>query len=372
MNYELRIKRLPSSQAKFSSSFRAERSNLPRRFAKILASALFAFLALPAFSISKDDFSLELEPLFGLKSGQADEYVFLKHSNYDDDKLSELNWEFDHEFYGGLKINAGFKNIFLETSFSAGIPETVGTMKDSDWKNLTYSQDSMAYYQTNYSESDNSLEYDFSYKIKAGYAFNLPKFKQLKTSIKPFVGYQYKFFKFNGKNGTAWYGNAIGTRTYDALGPYYKYDDEENQSILDFSGQRVISYKRQNSIFWIGLDAEFTFFDDFIFTTGFKASPYLYCESVDNHHKSSTDYLDVTPGYFAAFNWNLGAEYKITARQSICLNAEYFYMRVLRGDDYQKNSSYSKFKESDKDSYIDGGAAEHYLTVSLSYKLKLL
>lgn len=368
MNHELKIKKNSSSQP----SLRAERSNLSRIPAKILAVTFLVFFSLPAFSVSKEDFSLELEPLFGLKSGQADEYVFLKHSNYNDDKLSELNWEFDHEFYGGLKVATGFKNIFLETSFSAGIPETVGAMKDSDWRNLTYSQDAMAYYQTNYSESDNSLEYDFSYKIKAGYAFNLPKFKQLKTSVKPFVGYQYKTFKFNGKNGTGWYGNAIGTRTYDATGPWYKYDDEENQSILDFSGQRVISYKRQNSIFWIGLDAEFTFFDDFIFTTGFKTSPYLYAESVDNHHMTSTDYLDVTPGYFAAFDWSFGAEYKITSRQSICLSAEYFYMRVLRGDDYSKKHKQKKFKGSGKDSSVDGGAAERYLAVSLSYKLRLL
>lgn len=370
MNHELKIKRLPSSQAKFSSSFhsslQAKRSNLPRRFAKILASALFAFLALPAFSITKEDFSLELEPLFGLKSGQADEYVFLKHSNYDDDKLSELNWEFDHEFYGGLKINAGFKNIFLENSFTAGIPSRVGQMKDSDWFNVQYSGLENYQYKTNYSESDNFLEYDFSYKVKAGYSFNFPEIKKIKIALKPFAAYQYKTFKFNGKNGTAWYGDFVS-------GYYAKWNDWENQD--ENSGPLngdVISYKRQTSIFWIGLEAQFTVFDSFVFSTGFKASPYLYCESVDNHHMKDTDYLDVTPGYFAAFNWNLGAEYKITARQSICLNAEYFYMRVLRGDDYQKDSSHRKFKESDKDSYIDGGAAEHYLTVSLSYKFKLL
>lgn len=340
-------------------------------------ACIISLFSLSAFAVSKKDFSVEIEPLFGLKSGQADEYVFLKESNYDDDKLSELNWEFDHEFYGGLKINTSFKNVFLETSFSAGIPETVGTMKDSDWQNndrwdrngVTLENSKLTEnYQTAYSESDNSLEYDFSYKIKAGYSFNLPQIKQLKTSIKPFVGYQYKTFEFNGKNGTGWYGYG----SYNKYKYYSSYDNEDYQVVYDYTGQKVISYKRQNLIFWIGLDAEFTLFDDFVFTTGFKASPYLYCESVDNHHTTKQDYLDVTPGYFAAFNWNLGAEYKITKRQSICLNAEYFYMRVLRGDDYQKGSGHSKFKTSDKSNYVDGGAAEHYLTVSLSYKFRLL
>lgn len=347
------------------------------------ASFIFLF-SLSAFAVSKKDFSVEIEPLFGLKSGQVDEYVFLKESNYDDDKLSELNWEFDHEFYGGLKVATGFKNIFLETSFSAGIPETVGTMKDSDWFNLKLSNAENYQYQTTYSESDNSLEYDLSYKIKAGYDFKLPQIKQLKTSIKPFVGYQYKIFKFNGKDGTQWYPRTLSG------GYYAEWTDSEN---VDFNTMHgiPIAYKRQISIFWIGLDAEFNLFESFVFMTGFKISPYLYAESVDNHFNtdstksfytsvgqtnyygsSSKDYLDVTPGFFAAFNWNLGAEYKITKRQSICLNAEYFYMRVLRGNDYEKDSSQSKFKSSNKSNYVDGGAAEHYLTVSLSYKFKLL
>lgn len=309
---------------------------------------------------------MEIEPLFGLKSGQADEYVFLKNSNYDDDKLSELNWEFDHEFYGGLKVAAGFKNIFLETSFSAGIPSRVGEMKDSDWFNVVLANVENYQYKTNYSESDNSLEYDYSYRIEAGYSFNLPKIKQLKISIRPFAGYQYKIFKFNGKDGTCWYG------AYEN-GHYAKWNDWEKQSSNsgELSG-KVISYKREASIFWIGLDAEFTLFDDFVFSTGFKASPYLYAESTDNHHMTGTDYLDVTPGNFAAFNCNLGAEYKITKRQSICLNSEYFYMRLLRGDDYRKPSSQKSFKSRDKDPAVEGGAAEHYFTISLSTKFKIL
>ncbi len=369
MNHELKIKRLPSSQAKFFSSFhsslQAERSNLRRRFAKILASALFAFLVSPAFSISKEDFSLELEPLFGLKSGQADEYVFLKHSNYDDDKLSELNWEFDHEFYGGLKINAGFKNIFLENSFTAGIPSRVGQMKDSDWFNIQYSGLENYQYKTNYSESDNSLEYDYSYNLKAGYFFKLPEFKQLKTFVKIFTEFQYKTFKFNGKNGNAWYGDIVD-------GYYAKYNDFMNRTVYDFSGSKVISYKRQASLFWIGFDVNLNLFENFIFSTGFKTSPYFYCESIDNHHLTGNDYLDVTPAYFAAFNWNAGAEYKITKRQSLCLNADYFFMRVASGDDYAKSSFQKKFNKSNKDSSVDGGAGERYFSISLSYKFKIL
>ena len=332
-----------------------------------LLSLLFSF-CFSAFAATTGDFSLEVEPLFGFKSGQLDELVFLKNSDYDDDKLSELNWEINHEYYAGIKLNGGFKNFFAETSFCAGIPSKVGGMKDSDWLNVlvtaTITGAESYQYKTNYSESDNYLKYDFSYNLKLGYIFNLPELKSLEISVKPFLGFQYKDIKFDGKNGTAWYGKFENDH-------YARWNDTENQSVSSFSG-KVISYERQSSIFWIGADSEFCFLEDFSFFAGFKISPYLYSESIDEHHLKNAGYLDVTPGFFAAFDFLLGAEYKITERQSLCLSAEYFYMRALRGDDYTKNLSQKKFSVNNKSSEVDGGAAEHYFTVSLSCKLKIL
>lgn len=353
-----------SARARFHSSLQAKRRNHLHRLAKILAPLLLTLFSLPAFSAGKKDFSLELEPLFGLKTGRADEYVFLKRSDYDSDKLSELNWETRHEFYGGLKVGAGFKSIFLETSFTAGISSRTGEMKDSDWFNVLYSELENYQYKTNYSESDNYLQYDYSYNLKAGYSFYLPELKRLRTSIKLFSEFQHKAFKFNGKNGRAWYGNL-------ADGHYAKYNDLTNQTVYDFSGE-IISYKRQTSFFWLGVDVSLKFLEDFIFSTGFKASPYFYCESIDSHHLTGNDYMDVTPAYFAAFNWTAGAEYKITGRQSICINAAYFFMRAVRGDDYSKPSSQKKFHDGNKDTVVDGGAGERAFSISFSYKFKVL
>lgn len=333
---------------------------------KIPLFLLLFSVSFSAFAAKAGNFSLEIEPLFGLKSGQFDEFVFLKNSDYGDDKLSELNWEIRHEYYAGIKLKGGFRNVFAETSFFAGIPSEVGEMKDSDWLNILATATGAEDYQykTNYSESDNFLKYDFSCDLKAGYVFHLPEFKSLRTSVKPFLGFQYKNIKFDGKNGTAWYGTAEN-------GIYTKWNDTEKQILKEFSG-KVISYERQSSIFWIGADSEFEFLEDFSFFAGFKVSPYLYCESVDEHFLKDSDYLDVTPGFFAAFDFSLGAEYKITERQSLCLCAEYFHMRTLRGDDYTKTSSQKKFSSSNKSSEVDGGAAEHYLAVSLSCKFKIL
>ena len=333
-----------------------------RKSPLFLLPFLFCF---SAFAAKTGDFSLEIEPLFGFKSGQLDELVFLKSSDYGDDKLSELNWEIRHEYYAGIRLNGGFRNFFAETSFCAGIPSKVGGMKDSDWLNvlatITGAEDYQ--YKTNYSESDNYLKYDFSYDLKLGYIFNLPELKSLEISIKPFLGFQYKDIKFDGKNGTAWYGT-------DENGHHARWNDTENQSVRSFSG-KVISYERQSSVFWIGADSEFNFLEDFSFFAGFKISPYLYSESIDEHHLTNAGYLDVTPGFFAAFDFSLGAEYKITERQSLCLGAEYFYMRTLRGDDYTKNLSQKNFSVNNKSSEVDGGAAEHYFTVSLSCKFRI-
>ena len=169
-----------------------------RKFPLLLLLFLLCF---SAFAAKAGDFSLEAEPWFGLKSGQLDELVFLKSSDYSDDKLSELNWEINHEYYAGIKLNGGFRNFFSETSFFAGIPSKVGGMKDSDWLNVKITGAEDYQYKTNYSESDNYLRYDFSYDLKLGYIFNLPELKSLEISIKPFLGFQYKDIKFDGKNG---------------------------------------------------------------------------------------------------------------------------------------------------------------------------
>ena len=194
--------------------------------------------------IKKTDFSLSVEPLIGIKNGQVNEYVFLKESNYDCDKLSELNWEIKNEFYSGLKLNGGYKNVFLEAGFTAGFPMECGTMKDSDWLNnnsASVTKTSGHDYKTHYSESDNYIDYDISASLKTGYSFKLPELKKISTKISPFFEFEYQLFKFTAKNGTAWYGN-------ETDGYYAAWNDEENRSIKYFSGD-VISYKRQNFIF---------------------------------------------------------------------------------------------------------------------------
>lgn len=336
---------------------------------------ILSFLSFFCVFSETNKFSLFVEPYFGTKIGQIDEYVFLKEPNYDSDKLSELNWDIMPEFYAGFSLGGSFWNIFVETSFLFGIPTKTGTMADSDWMNnnrfglysvsLSNSKKTENY-KTNYSESDNYLDHDFSFNINVGYDFSFANLKNLKANIKPFLSFQYENFKFNGKDGTCWY----GSKFYSDNGYYAAWNDEENQYSENFNGN-VISYKRINFVFWTGFNLETEFFNNFGLSTGFKFSPYLYSESTDNHKQTGTDYLDVISAFCGSFNWNFGIYYNFDKRNSIYIDADYFYMRILRGDDYQKDSSDKKFKKSSKSSIIDGGIGAQYFNISLAYKFKI-
>ncbi|MBQ9205779.1 MAG: omptin family outer membrane protease [Treponema sp.] len=327
---------------------------------KIFLSLAFVFFSVSAFSASSKDFSLSVEPLFGMKWGQIDEYVFCNNCEYDDDKWSELNWEIKPELYYGLKIRGGWKGFFEETHFMAGIPMETGIMHDSDWQNVQYSGLADYQYKTSYSKSDNYLDYDFIFGFKGGYEF---KIKEI-FKIKPAVAFDYQNIKFTAKNGIAWYGESSN----GYYKPYYTATPETFKNMLQNYNGQDISYKRVAYYFWLGSNFSVDLPYHFIVNTEFFISPYLYMESFDSHLLRGTDFADRTPGNFAAFKWNLGAEYKITERHSILLNAQYFYMRVLRGDDFMKTASSKTYKKATD---ADGGAGAKYFDISLSYRFTI-
>lgn len=320
------------------------------------------FSSFQAFSASLKDFSLAVEPLFGLRYGQLDEYVFLKESNYSDDKLSELNWELKPELYYGLKVHGGWKDFFAETTLSFGIPMKTGLMKDSDWFNsqtyaVTTANAAGHDYKTCYSEHDNHLDYDINFNFKGGYQFLIRDF----VNIKPAFAFDYENIKFTGIAGQGLYGNSISNNYWAA------YNDKSNNGLMKFSG-RVITYRRELYLLWLGSDFSVKLPRNFTVTTGFFFAPYVHALSFDSHLTKDVDYADKTTGFFGAFKWNLGAEYQIDKRQSVLLNASYFYMRVIRGDNYSKVSTKSSY---DKSTLVDGGAGAKYLDVNLSYRFKI-
>ncbi len=309
------------------------------------------------------DFYLEVEPLFGLKNGLVDEYVFLKNPIYSDDKLSELNWDVKNEFVVGANFKAVYKLFYLQTSLIAGIPAKSGLMKDSDWRNndpTEVSATSGYDYKTHYSESDNNIDYDFSSGINFGAIFSFFDERAVHLSLTPFFGFEYQIFKFTATDGTAWYGNILSE------GYWAEWNDISNRTVGTFSGD-VISYKRQNFILWLGGNLEFELPYNFVLGAGIKVSPWVYSESVDNHWLRSEDFLDAVSGFFSIMDLSFSAEYKFTPKTSICLQSEWLCSRLLRGDNYDKSHSADIWE---KNPSVEGGAAQKYLNFYISFRYR--
>lgn len=328
-----------------------------RLMKKCLSFLIFAFLYFSASALSLEDFSLSIEPIMGIRNGQIDEYVFLKNSRYSDDKLSELNWEIKNEFYMGFKAHSAWKSFFQELSFSFAIPKNSGQMQDSDWLNIEEANQYSYLYKTHYSESDNHLDNDFSFGIKAGYDFKIKD----RFNIKPSFYFEYSNTKFTAKGGTCWYGNKKNANTY------YAYYDTANRTITKLSGS-VIDYKRINYFFWIGSDFSIDLSRNFSLNTGFFFAPYAYVVSYDTHIIRGYEFADLTIDYFSAFKGNLGLSYKIAQRHSISLTAGFFYLKTIRGDSFLKKSGETYYKSTNS---TDGGAGAKYFDLTLSYKFKI-
>lgn len=333
-----------------------------------LAAVLLSSFALFAFpKPGESDWNLSLEPIFGIKNGQVNEYVYTNNSNFSDDKLSELNWEIKPELYLGGKIYGGWRQIFGQFHFTAGIPMKSGSMIDKDWLNcdpasVTWANAQGHDYQTHYSEHDNYLNYDINLSIKAGYDFKVLSW----LNIKPALAFEYQNIKFTGSDGSASYGGYSD-------GYYAPYDDPEDSSKKTFSGN-VISYKRISSLFWLGSDFAFTLPaiphlpGFFIIDAGFFTSLYAYAESFDSHLLKNIDFADKTEDFFGAFKWNVGLTYQFNQRHSFSFGTTFFYLRELRGTNYTKKSSDSAYS---KNSAADGGASAFWCDFAFSYKFRI-
>ena len=321
---------------------------------KFLSALVFFLLSLSAFP-----FTFSIAPVGGIRSGQIDEYVFLNECAYDDDKLSELNWNFSSEYYAGGRIGAKWSHVFLDGEFSFGIPMKVGGMGDSDWLNADVKNAGDYQYKTNWSHHDNYLEGDFSFSVKCGFEVNVFENRYFKLCWRRFIGFEYDKIKFRGENGYAWYGNSSG-------GYRLPFSDEDRTEYT-FDG-KVISYERRTFLSWLGVEGKIEFSKAIAFSAGFQLSPFVYAESIDTHWSKKTMYGDKTPGFFSAFRWHVSQSIFLGGRSYLNLSARWLYVGVLRGDSYSKSVSGSYYT---KDESCDGGAGEFFFDISLGYEIRI-
>ncbi len=350
--------------------------NLKKSVSALIATALF-LSALSAQTIilqSSEEESHEkwfsIEPVFSIRNGYLGEYVLLKDPIYSDNKLSYLEWQIKNELMAGIMAEGGYKKTVFSLSANFGFPQSSGIVMDSDWLNnlrAEYGSEGITStsgynYKTNYSESDNYIDYDFDINVKAGWKFEPKSF----VSITPSLGFSYSQTKFSAKGGWALYGNKNGTEYYYAWNdndPGHNYTPP-----MGSSNKTVLEYHREQAIVWLGADFLFKLPAGFFVNAGAFTAPYSYTFNTDEHPQKDIIYVDICEGWFAAWKFNLTAGLSITPQFSVSGTFDYFLLTQITGDSYSKSTSAKTYTHH---TVQMGGADAQIYSFSLSAKYKI-
>lgn len=325
-------------------------------------TAFFAGLILALFFPlhAETDWHLAVEPLFGLIYGQMDEYVFLKNSAHPSDKLSELNWEIKPAAYLGACVSGGCKAFTASVYLTSALPSQTGSMSDSDWKNLMYTNADTALYKTNFSESETELSSFYTWGISAAYTCKPVSF----FSITPEIGFKSNYFKFTADNATYCYGNTIGLTQCLNAGPWYDTSDTANCSTGEFSG-KLISYERISYMAWLGVSIALQL-PRLTCSLGALASPFCYSYATDKHYKTNFEYADVASKTFAAYKLTSSISYTFSKHIALSVHGDYFfYFQPMRTDTYAAVIGSSTYETMSDE---EGGIGGHYLDAGISLK----
>ncbi len=326
--------------------------------------SIFTMLVVPLLLIVATEWQVQIEPAFGIKNGQLDELVYLTKCVYSNNKLSELNWAVKNERYAKFSAEGIWRHLYVAGSFSAGFPKSSGKMKDSDWLNIQSPAYYPYLYKTNYSESKNHIDYDFSALIKLGARFSPFKYFQ----IRPNAAFEFSRIKMTAKDGLCVYGNSFGKNYYNLdVGPWHSCLSAGNVSHYVIFG-KIVEYQRTLYNIWLGSDFIIPIKRVSLFA-GFYASPYLFSLAIDKHLGTGVKYAEEGYGSFAAFKTEGGISYAFTKRNSICANFTYFVMKPVKGRQlYTMIGSSTYLNNRDAKS----GTAAKTFDFSVSWKCRIL
>lgn len=282
---------------------------------------------------------LSLEPLFGIRYGTLNEYVFENSNKVGYHKLSQLDWDIKPLFYVGGKISVSHK-LFDFAFYGGGFfPSRCGTMYDSDWQSP-----SDVTMKTNYSESDNILNNGAFCGTSFGVSFAPFNFLVLSPSL----SVDYEYYSFTGKDGWKRYGNSST--------PY----DDENVPKEYFSGD-VIDYSRNHFFTWLGFAAQFKPFSAVEVATCVYTAPFIYIDSLDYHILRNTYFYDSLYGFFKGWKFDSAVIWNISSRFSVKAAAAFTLINCIKGTTYSTNSSEDgPYSESSKESSEPGAGAQFW------------
>ncbi len=337
---------------------------------KIIFFSILLTVFSSAFSLDNDPLikqilrSLNYGTSFNVKNGHLGEYVLLKDPVYSDNKLSYLEWQIKNELCAGIDITGNVKNVEFSLGGNFGFPQNSGIVMDSDWLNnstANVTATSGYDYKTNYSESDNLIDYDFKISLKAEWKFEVKSW----ILILPGIGFDYSQIKFTAKDGWASYGKDFFNGEETEF--YYPWNDSSNNWHPTLSGT-VLEYKREQTFIWFGTDFKFTPINKLCINIGTWIAPYTYTFNEDKHPLNEQIYVDICTGWFSAWNFTLDAGYKINSHLYVGANFDYFILTQITGKSYQKSYSDTTYQ------YLtaqNGGADAKIYSFGLNVKVKI-
>lgn len=254
-------------------------------FRKVLTAflvAFFLFLAASpaAFALPRPEVTMGASG--GIISGETLETVYSQNK-----MISKLVWPLDPVAVLGLDARLVWKNAFgLVASATLGIPGNAGTLTDSDFLNVTENGSTS---RTHYSEHEARLNNYASIDLAASWRFTLPArglASRKPITITPLAGIRYSSIKWTGSNGYYQYGTQTG-------GIYTEWSAGMPKTSL--SG-KVIEYRQTYFAPIAGVSITVPVGPSFGLEASFTGSPAVWCNDLDEHLLTGTDYYDYVSG----------------------------------------------------------------------------
>ncbi|MGN0740198.1 MAG: hypothetical protein ACI4LX_08530 [Treponema sp.] len=327
-----------------------------KNYKKNLTAFFVGLLSFFCFADGKN-FTLSVEPCFGMRNGILNEFVYANAmSDNREYHLSVLDWELRSALYYGADADVGFSNFHIVASWKSFIPNSFGRMYDSDYMQDYYYGTNRTDLRTNYSVSENHVISGLNLALAFKYEFNVNKY----FSISPVIEVSYENYFFKAKNGTAYYGSAY--EGYSDEKHFYAYDDVENRDVYSLPGDHI-DLRRYDFFTWIGFETLFRTNDGrWIFSLNLACSPYTYIYTHDSHLLRSLYFIDISQGVFSVFKGKTFAQFNITEKFGVRLSVAGLFSAELKGIEYISKSFDGEYK---KDSGVIG-AASQYFDVQLS------
>ena len=264
-------------------------------------------------------FYISAAPLVELKNGNFNETTYRTES---DTKYTEILWNEELNLRAGASLQAGWWFVGLEADALVGIPKSSGTMSENWWTASFDPEFHLADF-----DCDTKILSDF--EIDSRLKFDIPLFKYVR--LRPYAGFSYSLLNMNASDAKGKAGLTSTKTSADG-------DDAHSYSV---SGDRV-DYKRETYDIYLGIQAGTVLFDRLTILGDFRATPFLYINTVDHHYADETATPSVTESYtlnrfhstFPKMTFGGSLEYRIWKDFSLGGSFYYSLLKDLHGEEY--------------------------------------